>query len=128
MEERVKKLISDCAKKYNGLYFLLLFGSQAQMLARPESDWDFGYLAAQGFDSMPLYTDLVLILENNQVDLVDLNRANGLLRYRAVKDGLLLFETQKGKYEKFLLEVLNFWCDVSPLLQREYTFLLEGLG
>ncbi|MCC6128079.1 MAG: hypothetical protein IT584_02635 [Chlamydiae bacterium] len=128
MEERIKKLVFDYAKKYKGLYFLLLFGSQAQAQARPESDWDFGYLADRGFDSMPLYTDLVLILESNQVDLVDLNRANGLLRYRAVKDGLLLFEAQKGEYEKFWLEVLNFWCDVSPQLQREYTFLLEGLG
>lgn len=128
MEERVKRLISDCAKKYSGLRFLLLFGSRTQGQARPESDWDFGYVAHREFDSMPLYTDLLLILESNQVDLVDLNRASGLLRYRAVKDGLLLFEAQKGEYEKFWLQVLNFWCDVSPLLQREYESLLEGLG
>lgn len=127
MDDRLKKQVSDCAKQYRGLRFLLLFGSRAQGKARPESDWDFGYIADPGFDSMPLYTELVLILENDDVDLVDLNRANGLLRYRAVKDGLLLCEARKGEYEKFWLQVLYFWCDVSPLLQREYKFLLDGL-
>lgn len=128
MEALLKNQIFDCAKKYSELRFLVLFGSRAQGNARPESDWDFGYIADRSFDPMPLYTDLVLILESNDVDLVDLNRASGLLRYRIVKDSLLLFETKKGEYEQFWLQVLNFWCDVSPLLQREYNFLLEGLG
>ena len=128
MEERIKSRVCDCAKKYRGLCFLLLFGSQAQGNARPESDWDFGYVADSDFDPMPLYTDLVLILEKNEVDLVDLNRASGLLRFRAVKDGLLLFEIKEGEYEKFWLSVLYFWCDISPLLQKEYNDLLERLG
>lgn len=128
MEINLKTQLFNCAKKYNELRFLSLFGSRAQGKARPESDWDFGYIADRGFDPMPLYTDLVLLLETNDVDLVDLNRASGLLQYRAVKDALLLFETKKGEYETFWLQVLNFWCDVSPLLQKEYNFLLEGLG
>ncbi len=127
MEDLLRSQLFSCAKKYPQLRFLLLFGSRAQGKARPESDWDFGYLADREFDPMPLYTDLSLLLETNEIDLVDLNRASGLLQFRAVKDALLLFEVKKGEYERFWLQVLNFWCDVSPLLQREYDFLLEGL-
>jgi len=120
--------IVELAHKHPGLQLLLLFGSRAQGKAREDSDWDFGYLADPNFDSLAFYTDLVLLLETDRVDLVDLERASGLLRFRAIRDGILLFEAQKGQYQKFWLEVVDFWCENGPIFQREYEAILEDLG
>lgn len=107
---------------------MLIFGSRARGEAREESDWDFGYLAEQDFDDSILYTDLVLSLETDRVDLVDLSRANGLLRYYAASENRLLYEASKGVYEKFWLDAVHFWCENAAIFQAEYDALIEGLG
>jgi hypothetical protein len=68
------------------------------------------------------------ILGTDRVDLVDLRRASGLLRYRAARDGQLLFEAKPGLDDAFRLEATRFWCEVAPLLQRGYDDVLAGLS
>lgn len=128
MENNIIKHISAYSQKYKKVRLFLLFGSRSQSKAREDSDWDFGYIADDDFDPLPLYTDLFLILETNKVDLVDLSRASGLLRFRVAKDGIVLFESSKGQYQKFWHEAVNFWCDASSVIREEYDGLLEGLG
>jgi uncharacterized protein len=128
MEKKIFEKIKECVLRHKEVRLFILFGSRAQGMAREDSDWDFGYIAAQGFDSMPLYTELVLILDTDHIDLVDLARANGLLRFRAIKDGIELYENPKGEYQKLWLEVVHFWCDASPIIREEYDGILEGLG
>lgn len=118
----------DKIKVYPEVRLLLLFGSQARGEAHAASDWDFGYLADPGFDSLALYDDLVLLLKTDKIDLVDLDRAGGLLRFRAARDGVVLQERAPGEYEKFWFEAVSFWCDAGPLIQREYENILESLG
>lgn len=115
-------------KKYPGLRLVLLFGSRARGQARKDSDWDFGYLAEPDFDDVVLYTDLVLALETDHVDLVDLSRANGLLRYRAASENRLIYEASPGVYERFWLEAVHFWCENAALFRAEYDAIIEGLG
>lgn len=114
--------------KYRELKLLLLFGSQARGDALETSDWDFGYIAEPGFDSLAFYNDLVLILKTDRIDLVDLSRAGGLLRYRAARDGLVLLESRKGEFEKFCFQAVDFWCEMGSIIQKEYDNLLESLG
>jgi predicted nucleotidyltransferase len=128
MENSIVKRLSTYAEQYKEIRLFLLFGSRSQGIAREESDWDFGYIADVGFDPLPLYTDLVLALETDKVDLVDLSRASGLLRFRAVRDGIVLFEKPKGQYQKLWLDAVHFWCDASPVIRQEYDAVLEGLG
>ena len=115
-------------KKHPGLRLLLLFGSRARGPAREDSDWDFGYLAEPDFDDAALYADLVLALKTDRVDLVDLSRANGLLRYRAARENRLLFEASTGVYEGFWLEAVHFWCENAHLFRDEYDAIIKGLG
>lgn len=49
-----------------GLELLLMFGSRARGEAQDESDWDFGYLATDGFDATAL---LCAIVERVGTDL-----------------------------------------------------------
>lgn len=64
---------------------------------------------------------------SDSVDLVDLEHAGGLLRYRAAQDGVLLFERQPGEYERFWLDAVLFWCDAGPILQAGHEDTLRRL-
>ncbi len=111
-----------------GLRLLLLFGSRAAEKAHAGSDWDFGYLADEGFAPETLHGELIRLLNTERVDLVDLARASGLLRYRAAGQGRPIFEATPGEFGRFWLEAVDFWCDVEPILRPAYERVLERLG
>jgi len=111
-----------------GLRLLLLFGSRARGDASPASDWDLGYRAGRGFDPDELLSRLVARLNTERVDLVDLDRANGLLRYRAAAEGKTLHEAVPGEFERFWFDALSFWCDAEPILRAGYEGVLARLG
>jgi len=109
------------------LRLLLLFGSRARGDASTSSDWDFGYLAKEGFDPDELLADLIERLNSERLDLVDLQRANGLLRYRAAAEGKLLYEATPGELERFWLDAVSFWYDAEPVLLAGYEDVLERI-
>ncbi len=110
-----------------GLDALLLFGSRARGDAHPLSDWDFGYLGSSALDAAGLQVSLVSTLGSDRVDLVDLARAGGLLRFRAAREGQLVFERAPGVTDAFRLEAARFWCDAQPVLERGYEHVLAEL-
>jgi predicted nucleotidyltransferase len=119
--------LGELASRAPALELLMLFGSRARGDSHARSDWDFGYLAARGFDSAALHAAIVEHLGDDRVDLVDLSRASGLLRYRAARDGVVVFEAGPRLAERFRLEAADFWCDAGPLLQRGYADVLSRL-
>lgn len=127
MDKKIIQKIVTIAKKYPELELLILFGSRARGQAHENSDWDFGYCASQKFDSISLNTDLVYLLGTDKVDLVDLSRASGLLRFRAASDGVSIYQKTNYEYEKFWLQAVNFWCDAGPIIRKEYDALLKRL-
>lgn len=127
MEEAIEKIQNEIFVRYPEIELLLLFGSRARKEATKDSDWDFGYIASKGFDDAPLYTDLVLLLRTEKVDLVDLNRANALLRFRAISDGIAIFDKTGKDYEKLWLAAAHFWCDAGPIIRAGYRSILKGL-
>lgn len=116
------------AREHSGLMLLVLHGSRARGEARPESDWDFSYLAAPGTDLPTLYSDLALALRTDAVDLADLATAGGLLRYRTARDGIVVFEREPQLFDRFWFDAVSFWCDAAPVLRQGYKTVLEGLG
>lgn len=109
-----------------GLRALLLFGSRARGDAAETGDWDFGYLADDGFDPMALRATLVRALATDAVDLVDLATASGLLRFRAARDGILV-SGDPSLVASFRLEAASFWCEAEPVLRSAYDGVLERL-
>lgn len=69
----------------------------------------------------------MLALGTDRIDLVNLDRASGLLRYRVARDGQVLAERTPGAAGNFRLQAIDFWCDAGPLLEREYDALLADL-
>ena len=110
-----------------GLDLLILFGSRARSDARPGADWDFGYLADEAADVPGLLAALIEVLEDDRVDLVDLRRASGLLRYRTACDGLPVHEAKTGLFDQYRLQAAQFWCDNAPVFERGYEEVLGAL-
>jgi predicted nucleotidyltransferase len=123
-----ERKVTELAREFLWLDLLLLFGSRARGDDHPESDWDFAYLAGPGFDPDEILARLVLLLETDRIDLVDLQRANGLLRYRAASEGRLLFASRPEVFDRFWFEAVSFWCDMGPIIRAGYEEILQGLG
>jgi predicted nucleotidyltransferase len=123
----VMDALREAARATAGLDLLLLFGSRARGDAGAASDWDVGYLATAEFDVAALLATIVEIVGNDRIDLVDLRRASGLLRYRAARDGRSLHEARPGIADQFCFEAVRFWCDAAPVLERGYVEVLAEL-
>ena len=120
--------VTDLARESRGLELLVLFGSRARGESHPGSDWDFGYLATRDFDPDALLARLALLLEIDRIDLVNLERTNGLLRFRVASEGKTLFESNDGVFERFAFEAISFWCDMGPIIRQGYEEILTGLA
>src|SRR4051812_12303401 len=112
--------VTDLARESPGLELLVLFGSRARGDSHSRSDWDFGYLATREFDPADFLARLVLLLRIDRIDLVDLNRTNGILRFRVAAEGQTLFESRPGTFDDFWLEVVPFWWDMGPIIREAY--------
>jgi predicted nucleotidyltransferase len=121
------QVISGIRARHPALRLLVLFGSRARGDARGESDWDLGYLAEASLDPDALLLDVVRALGTDRVDLVDLARAGGQVRFRAAGEGRVLHEADRGVFAKFWLEAVDFWCDAEPLLRAGYAQVLSRL-
>ena len=119
--------LARLAKETPALDLVMLFGSRARTDAHTGSDWDLAYLAAPGFDLAAFLGAVVEIVGTDRVDLVDLRRASGLLRYGAARDGRIVFEARPRLAERFSLDAAQFWCDAEFVLQRGYDDVLAGL-
>lgn len=118
--------LADIASKAPGLRLLVLHGSRARGTHRPDSDWDFAYLADESFDADDLLARLGEALGSNNIDLADLSRASGLLRFKAASEGQAVHEAQLGQFDAFRLAAAAAWCDMEPVLRRAFEARLES--
>lgn len=116
------------ARAFPGLRLLLLHGSRARGDAGARSDWDFAYRAEPNLDELELRAALVRALGTDDLDLLDLDRAGGLVRYRAARDGKVVVASAPEEFERFALDAVRFWLDAGRAVQAGYEKVLENLG
>lgn len=121
------RAVSDVSARHPSVDLVVLFGSRARAEATAASDWDIGYLADQGLDRDGFLADLVVALGTEKIDLVDLDRAGGLVRFRAARDGLTVFEATPDAFARFWFDAVSFWCDAGPVIRAGYDDLLAEL-
>ena len=121
------RLLSEAAAGVAGVDLLVLFGSRARGDATEGSDWDLGFLGAPAGGTDALYAAVAMAVPQD-VDLVDLSRANGLLRFRAASDGVTLYEATPGAFDRFWWEAVHFWYDIAPIVEAEAEATLRRLG
>lgn len=110
-----------------GMRLLVLHGSRARGDAGPRSDWDLGYLADDRLDPAALLLRVTMVVGTDAVDLADLADASALLRFRAARDGVPLFERPAGAFCEFQLDAVRFWCDAGPVIRAAQADVLAAL-
>lgn len=128
--ETLQDEVRKRAIRQRGLDLVVLFGSQPRGDATPSSDWDFAFLGDDTVDVGQLIVDLTDALTvGSRVDVVDLGRAGGLLRYRVARDGVALFDRSGHAFEAFTIAAARFWFDAAATLNRAYDQILaEAAG
>lgn len=125
--EHLLEAVAAAARATVGLDLLILYGSRARGDALPSADWDFGYLADEAADVPGLLAALVEVLGDDNVDLVDLDRTTGLLRFRSSRDGVLVHESESGLFDRYRLDAARFWCENASVFEQGYQETLEAL-
>lgn len=120
--------IGKVAKTAPNLKLLVLHGSRARGDAHARSDWDFAFIGGPGFDADDLMARLAEALHTDTVDLADLSRASGLLRFNVASDGVAVFESTPGSFEQFRLDAISAWLDMAGALGPAYDDRLERLA
>ncbi len=121
-------VIRDVCARHPGLRLVVLFGSRARGDATVASDWDIAYLASDRVDRDDLLTDLVRTLDIERIDLVDLDRAGGLVRFCVARDGIVVFESEPDVFARFWNDAVHFWCDAGPVIRAGYDDVLAELS
>lgn len=116
------------AHGFSGLELLVLFGSRSRADTHLGSDWDFAFRGAPSLEVELLIADLAGALSTDHVDLVDLDRAGGLLRYRVARDGSPVYEKHPHAFEQFWLDAVSFWCDARHVLELSYDAILARVS
>jgi predicted nucleotidyltransferase len=127
LSRRTLRDLSDVAERQRGIDLLVLHGSRARGDAAAVSDWDFAFSGRPGVDVGGLTADLSRVLATDRIDVADLGRASALLRYRAARDAVVVFERFPDAFSRFWLDAVGFWCDAGAILQRGYDETLDRL-
>jgi hypothetical protein len=102
------------------LRLAVLFGSAARGTARPGSDLDIGILPADPeialFDELTLQARLAAV-SGREIDLVRLDQALPMLRFRAAREGLVLVAETPLEWVRFRARASIEHADIGPRIQ-----------
>lgn len=103
-----------------------LFGSAARKPAEAH-DLDLALLRSVG----PVYElreNLWGQLGSYRLDLVDLSRADPVLRFHVIRDGVLLYSSSDEVENEFELRTLHMYRDTAPLRSRQKEYFRERMS
>jgi predicted nucleotidyltransferase len=98
-----------------GLQLFLLFGSVVSGKVNPQSDIDLAFLYDGPVDILALTNRVIRLLHTDNIDVVDLRRANPLLKLSAAKQGVLLHERSPGLFNSFYSLAFRRYVDTKKL-------------
>lgn len=112
--EEIKKGLSPLFHD-EGLRLVLLFGSAVSGKIHKKSDIDLAFLFDKPVDILTLTNRIIRLLHTDTVDVVDLKRASPLLKFSAVKSGMLLYEREPGMFHEFYSLAFRRYIDTKKL-------------
>jgi len=123
-EVTVEERLRTYFEKEPSVSMAFLFGSRARGIERKGSDWDIGiYFRPQEYletetdieypEELRIWSDLIDILQTDDIDLIILNRAGSHLVYEVLRKGISLVIKDRNLYIDLLLktsyEALDWW-------------------
>lgn len=98
-----------------GLRLIVLFGSAVSGKMHKKSDIDLAFLFDKPVDILALTNRVIRLLHTDNIDVVDLRRASPLLKFSAVKSGMLLYEREPGMFNEFYSLAFRMYVDTRKL-------------
>lgn len=108
-----------------------LFGSLGTEFERPQSDIDLGVVFTRPvtlLEELELDGDLSLHIGHDRIDLVNLNRAPIALQFRALQEGILVYEGDYVNHSDFIECVIKTYPDYAvkyAIFARDYELALK---
>jgi len=101
--------------KDESLNLVLLFGSLIHKKRHKQSDIDIAFLYDRPVDIVGLTNRVIKLLHTDTIDVVDLKKASPLLRFTAVKNGVLVYEKTPGMFNEFCSLAFRRYIDTKKL-------------
>ena len=124
----LKRSVEAAVAGEDGIVAAYLFGSAAHGRVGPLSDVDVAVLTTGSAADDEAIVDRVAdrlerTLRVPRVDVVALTRAASPLRYRVIRDGVLIVSRDATRLERFIVESTLHYLDFAPL--REHAFRIQ---
>ncbi|MBI3812688.1 MAG: nucleotidyltransferase domain-containing protein [Nitrospirae bacterium] len=116
-----RDVISGLAQKLRPFFqqpavqLVVIFGSVVSGKVHRSSDLDLAILADEPLDTVQITSELIRLLHINNIDVVDLRRANPLLAREVVRQGTVLHERDSGTYARFVSLAVRRYADTRKL-------------
>jgi len=107
---------ADIIKKYN-IELFIIFGSYAENMNKPGSDLDLAYKSFKILskdEEIELLNELSQFYQRGDLDLVEINKAEPVLKVEIAKNGKLLYGSEK-KFEEFSIYAAAIYADTKHL-------------
>ena len=117
--------------KHPELRLALLFGSTLSGKLREQSDVDLAFLYNRPEDVVALTNSVIRLLHTDNVDVVDLKKANPLLKFAIAKNCKILYEKKQGMFNEFYSLAFRMYVDTKKLRSAQETAIrrfLEARG
>lgn len=121
--------VNDIAQRY-GLKLLIYFGSYQTESYRTDSDIDIAYLAGKLLtteERLGLHKDLMIAHRKSEIDLVDLQTAEPMLRYEIARGGKVLFEEEDGLFDRYALFYIKRIYELRPIIKDRMRMLMKEI-
>jgi uncharacterized protein len=115
------KSIAEITEKYK-IKMLIYFGSYHTEYFNYESDIDIAFLSSGALDSseqLQLLEDLIIFHRKSEIDLVDLQKADPLLRYEVAVNGKVFYEEEPDFFDRYALFYIKQYYELKPVIQAE---------
>ena len=122
IRHRLKPLFQDKA-----LQLALLFGSAASDKMHKQSDIDLAFLFDTPADVLALTNNVIRFLHTDTIDVIDLRRASPLLKFSAMKNGVLIYEREPGIFNAFYSLAFRIYVDTKKLRDAQANTILNFL-
>ena len=132
MEEKIKKRLMKIFEDYE-LTLLIIFGSYNSDNFNKDSDIDLGVKVKKPDQILKnrnkILDKISSIFDYRDIDLVLLNYAEPLIKYKIACEGKVIYEKEKGLFEKFQVRAMSDHNDAKKfymLDKKQITDFLEG--
>jgi hypothetical protein len=138
MTMKIKVHLSKVLMNKLGIKTVFLFGSQAQKLSGPLSDYDFGVLLKNSSILKTrslrnrIYSKLYDTISSQinklvNIDIVFLDEMPLQLKYHVIKDGVILYTDKQSSVFDFKEKVMMEHCDFAPLRKEFHDAILNRI-